>query len=324
MKKICITPVRNEAWILDSFLKAASLWADIIIIADQNSQDNSVSIALKYPKVHVIKNQCVTFNESERQQLLLDEARKFGSNNFILALDADEILSANFLESAEWDNFFSNPPGTQMAIKWVNVSPDLLSYWENFPHYIFGFIDDGSPKNSSIIHSPRIPVSNNKKTIYLNEVRLLHFQYAFYERLVVKHVWYQFYERIINPDKSILDIYEQYNHFRYTSKKKSSIPNEWLYSQNKNGFEIALIKDFSAFYWIELINDMVQEKGIQYFKNLYIWNDPVIQKFVMLPTSGKFLFYKYIHSSILYNYGKLPNRFYKRILKTILDFFLSN
>lgn len=324
MKKICITPVRNEAWILDSFLKAASLWADIIIIADQNSQDNSVSIALKYPKVHVIKNQCVTFNESERQQLLLDEARKFGSNNFILALDADEILSANFLKSAEWDNFFSYPPGTQMAIKWANVSPDLLSYWENFPHFIFGFIDDGSPKNSSIIHSPRIPVSNNKKTIYLKEVRLLHFQYAFYERLVVKHVWYQFYERIINPDKSILDIYDQYNHFRYTAKKKSSIPNEWLYSQNKNGFEIVLNKDFSSFYWIELINDMVQEKGIQYFKNLYIWNDPVIQRFVMLPTIDKFFFYKYVQSFILYNYGKLPNRFYKRVLKKIFDFYLSN
>ncbi|MCA6439255.1 MAG: glycosyltransferase family 2 protein [Sediminibacterium sp.] len=324
MKKICITPIRNEAWILDSFLKAASLWADIIIIADQNSDDGSLDIARKYNKVHLIENRSVEFNEPERQELLLNEARKFGDNNFILALDADEILSANFLYSKEWEDFFLNPPGTQMALKWANISPDLHSYWENFPHFIFGFIDDGSPKNSSIIHSPRIPVSNNKKTIYLKEIRLLHFQYAFYERLIVKHVWYQFHERIINPDKSILDIYEQYNHFRYTFKKKSSIPNEWLYSQNKNGFEIALIKDFSSFYWIELINNMVQEKGIQYFKNLYIWNDPVIKKFVKLPTSGKRLFYKYIYSFILYNYGKLPNRFYKRALKKIGDFFLSH
>jgi len=34
---ICMTPVRNEAWILHAFLKATSLWADHIIIADQNS-----------------------------------------------------------------------------------------------------------------------------------------------------------------------------------------------------------------------------------------------------------------------------------------------
>lgn len=34
-----LTPVRNEVWILDRFLKAASFWADHIIIADQMSTD---------------------------------------------------------------------------------------------------------------------------------------------------------------------------------------------------------------------------------------------------------------------------------------------
>ena len=36
---IDLTPVFNEAWVLPAFLKATSLWADYIIIADQMSTD---------------------------------------------------------------------------------------------------------------------------------------------------------------------------------------------------------------------------------------------------------------------------------------------
>jgi len=72
---ICLTPVKNESWILEKFLKCASLWADHIIVADQNSQDNSREIAAKFPKVHIINNPS-QFHEGERQALLLREARK--------------------------------------------------------------------------------------------------------------------------------------------------------------------------------------------------------------------------------------------------------
>ncbi len=41
---ICLTPIRNEAWILERFLQCASLWADYIIIGDQNSDDGSREI----------------------------------------------------------------------------------------------------------------------------------------------------------------------------------------------------------------------------------------------------------------------------------------
>ena len=65
---ICLTPVRNEALILDRFLKATSLWADHIIIADQMSTDGSREIAKKHPKVTLIDNLSETFNEPERQK----------------------------------------------------------------------------------------------------------------------------------------------------------------------------------------------------------------------------------------------------------------
>ena len=44
---VVLTPVRNEAWVLHAFLKATSLWADHIIIADQMSTDGSRDIYIR-------------------------------------------------------------------------------------------------------------------------------------------------------------------------------------------------------------------------------------------------------------------------------------
>ena len=101
MKKplvFCLTPVKNEAWILERFLSCASLWADKIIIADQGSTDGSKEIAAKFAKVITIDNPSTVLNEFNRQQLLLAEARRISSDpKVLLALDADEFLSSNFL-----------------------------------------------------------------------------------------------------------------------------------------------------------------------------------------------------------------------------------
>jgi hypothetical protein len=107
-KLICLTPVLNEAWILERFLKCTSLWADHIIIADQRSTDGSREIARRCPKVTLIDNRSEVFNEPERQQMLLAEARRIPGAKILLALDADEFLTANFLTSPEWE---TNSPG---------------------------------------------------------------------------------------------------------------------------------------------------------------------------------------------------------------------
>ena len=72
---ICLTPVKNEAWILERFLECASLWADQIIIADQGSDDGSREIARSFNKVQLIENSAKVFNEPERQKLLIEAAR---------------------------------------------------------------------------------------------------------------------------------------------------------------------------------------------------------------------------------------------------------
>jgi hypothetical protein len=101
---ICMTPVRNEAWVLHAFLKATSLWADYIIIADQISTDGSREIALSYPKVILIDNNNPDYDEASRQKLLIDKAREIEGDKILFGLDADEVFSANFSETDDWQN----------------------------------------------------------------------------------------------------------------------------------------------------------------------------------------------------------------------------
>ena len=61
---VVVTPVRNEAWVLDAFLTCTSSWADYIILADQHSDDGTREIAQKYEKVILIDNPTQEWSEN--------------------------------------------------------------------------------------------------------------------------------------------------------------------------------------------------------------------------------------------------------------------
>ena len=101
---ICMTPVKNEAWILDRFLQCASTWAEHIIVADQQSTDGTREIAESYDTVTLIENDTPAYDEAGRQQLLIDAAREIpvDGKRILIALDADEFLTANWMSHPEW------------------------------------------------------------------------------------------------------------------------------------------------------------------------------------------------------------------------------
>lgn len=175
MKIIVLTPIKNEEWILDIFIRSCLFFADHILIADQNSTDKSVEIASKYEKVIVIKNESKDFNEDERQKLLINKARElFGLHNFLLALDADEIITSNSLNSSGWDKIRQAALGTVFLFDKPTPLFNLdlaLRYYEGFP---LGFVDDGSEHYPSAIHSTRIPTPPNSAKIFVESISFLH------------------------------------------------------------------------------------------------------------------------------------------------------
>ena len=55
MKVIALMPVRNEAWVLEHSLRCLSGYCDVILVADQDSEDASREICRGFPRVTVLE-----------------------------------------------------------------------------------------------------------------------------------------------------------------------------------------------------------------------------------------------------------------------------
>lgn len=188
-KIIVLTPVKNEAWILHPFLATCSVFADHIIIADQQSTDGSLEIYPKYPKVILVENSNPDFNESERQLLLLNKARElYGTNNVLLAIDADEILAGNAMETQDWEKMTKARPGTILYFEKPSLYKDTSTVIR-FHHggWPLGYVDDGAQHYPQKIHSTRIPTPEYAEKMYLEQIKFIHYNTvrlgAFYSKL---------------------------------------------------------------------------------------------------------------------------------------------
>ena len=276
---ICLTPVKNEAWILDRFLQCASLWADHIIIADQMSTDGSREIALKYPKVQLIDNKSEEYNEYERQKLLLVEARRIYCSqrpNLLITLDADEFLSSNFLNSPEWEVINQQPKGTIIQFNRLNIHPDLRSYWAGGDQFPWGFMDDCiSEHEGTLIHSNRIPLPNNALTYHCHDIKVLHYQFTDWARMQSKHRWYQCFEMINRPHLHPISIFRIYHHM-YAIDKSQLLPlkPEWFDFYEKKGIDMHSIHQEKTYHWDKQIEAYFEKYTPQYFALLDIWQSP--------------------------------------------------
>lgn len=272
-KIICLTPVKNESWILEKFLMATSLWADHIIIADQFSDDDSREIARKFEKVILIRNPSVEFNEPERQRLLIEAARKIEGPRLLITLDADEFLTANFHDSDEWKFIMHAPAGTVIRFKWINLKPGLAKYWSPDTHFPWGFMDDGSEHTGAVIHSTRIPMPANHMKIDLEEIKVLHYQYTDWERMASKHRWYQCWEVLNRPKRSAFEIYWQYHHmYEVTDADLLDVKNEWFDFYLTKNIDVKTIKKEGIYWWDREVLKLLQRHGARVFKKLDIWD----------------------------------------------------
>ncbi len=272
-KIICLTPVKNEAWILRMFLKSVSLWADHIIIADQGSTDGSIEIAKSFPKVTLIHNSSKEFNEETRQKLLLEEGRKIEGPRLFIALDADELISANYMNSSEWEQLQFVEPGTVIQFRLINLRPDMKTCWSPDYNFNIGYMDDGASHSGNVIHTSRVPVNNQKKSILLKDIKLLHYQFTDWDRMKSKHRWYQCFE-LVSGEKHPVSIYRQYHHM-YSIPPKELFPacEEWFEGYEKKGIKVRVVHKEGTYYWDRLVEDYLSQYGTKYFQSLNLWED---------------------------------------------------
>jgi len=272
-KVICLTPVKNESWILERFLKCTSLWADHIIIADQNSDDGSEEIAKSFQKVIYVKNSASQFNEPERQKLLINEARKISGEKVLVALDADEALTGNFLNSPEWESMLTAPKGTVVRFQWINLCDDMENCWVPHHRHPFGFVDDGSEHSGLEIHSPRVPVPFGSPSLLMNQIKVLHYQCTDQNRMKSKHRWYQVWERANRGIDSSVALYRQYNHMNAVLQSDiKKIDQKWFDDYELNQIDMKSIICDEVYRWdFEVLNEM-EKHGVDMFRNVPIWD----------------------------------------------------
>lgn len=271
-KIICLTPVKNEAWILETFLRCASVWADHIIVADQMSTDSSREIVSRFEKAILVNNDSPIFNEPERVQLLLREARKISGPKILIALDADEIMAGD-LEWLRSEEFLSTPSGTRITFEWVNVEPACKRFWNSNPPMSWGFVDDGSRHSGKLIHSGRVPEPDGTPVIHATKLRILHLQYIDWDRMKSKHRWYQCYERIQFPKKSPLSIYRTYHHMDAIAEQKMSvITDESISVYTQMGIDPFLHVKEDVYRWDREVVAMVRGHGFTTYRYTDIWD----------------------------------------------------
>lgn len=272
-KIICLTPVKNEAWILDRFLQCASLWADHVIIADQNSDDGSPEIAARYPKVQVLRNASDNYSELERQKMLIDAARRIPGPRLLFALDADEIITANWMDSPEWDAVCQAAPGTVLRFQWANLLPGMKTAWMPPETRTMGFMDDGSPHEGLPIHSPRLPQPQTLPWKELREIKLLHYPYMDWERMKGKQRWYECWECVHHPKRRPISLYRQYHLMdALPADRVQSVLPEWLNGYQQRGIDMTTVRR-EQYYWRDtLILEMFQEYGARRFRKVDLWD----------------------------------------------------
>jgi hypothetical protein len=273
---VCLTPVKNEEWILDRFLTCAAEWADHIVVADQQSDDASRDIARKHPKVVLAENPESEYSEAGRQQLLIAAARKIPGPKVLVALDADEFLSANFHTAKDWATALASPPGTVIEFPRIELLPGARQYFrdsaeDSGQRFPYGYVDDGAAHDGSAIHSPRVPVPAGAPRVALTETVALHLQFCDRPRTESKHRWYRCYERLKYPSKSLTAIHRTYDWFERTEARVRDCRPEWLDGYAWGGIDLTSVPPPAAYWWDWEVLRMFARHGPQHFRGLDIW-----------------------------------------------------
>ena len=278
---IVVSIVRNEAWVLDAFLSAASCWADMIIIADQMSTDGSREIYKRYPKVHVIDNDRPNMHQAESRKLVLDEARRVlnGNTNAVLfALDADEVLEGDFMQLPEWEMIINSKPNDCFEWSWMNLLPgDAKHYDVPVPYYwavhVSDQIWDGVfPDNK--IHEWRLPFPRS----YANEIVLKNFYSLHYGCLSIKRVEnkHRFYQVNSVEDGSrynMIGLYRQYHPLVDT--KIYPVPDDAYIYYQRQGLDIPSMLNLSddGEHYTKEVKAYFEKNGTQRYLMLDIWDE---------------------------------------------------
>jgi glycosyltransferase involved in cell wall biosynthesis len=239
---VVLTPVKNEEWIIEKFLEVTSKVADRIILADQGSTDETISIARRFKKVVIIRNDNSEYDEGFRQRLLIGKARElYPGIKLMLALDADEIITFDSISSKAWEVIDRSPPGTGFTFEKPDILSPISKCLRRSEYFRLGYLDDDAVHQGTKVHSPRLPFSRN--LVNIDGIKFMHFAlarpiaYWSRQRLysVIENIQSTspFYHRLLKYSRQLND--------RNHEMESSATPSIWLQGWQELGISFAAI-----------------------------------------------------------------------------------
>ncbi len=277
---MALLPVKNEDWILPTYLSSISKLADEIIALDDTSSDKTRQI-LESAGVLVLSAPKADFpNLGAKRNILLNEGRKRNGTHFI-CLDADEIFSSDFLPHAR-ETIESLKPGQKLSMRWVHFWKDTTHFLNDGNHPLgsvwkdIAFCDDTAllyPEKA--LSEPRTPIANAHEDLLVPENKgvVLHFQFANWKRVQYKQAWYRCLEFIqgIRGARRINATYGMT--LKDNGLLTAPVPTIWIsslplpkqsYQPNSNWHKKEILKWFDIY-------------GIEFFEPLQIWYIPELR-----------------------------------------------
>lgn len=281
-KIVALVPGHNDARYLPNCFKALACYADAIVYLDDASTDDSLAVARSLKKEcnieQIIQKEEWVRHAGLDRNILLNAGRAIGGTHFI-TLDADEIFTANCLENNYLKNIILNlKSGESLFMTWIQLWRSLDRYrydssvWTH-NYKPFAFCDDGICAHAShYLNERRIPDNLQGKQWFLEGYRygVLHFQFVNFENLLIKQAWYRCLERVLNKNRSVESINQEY----FPSKNESGLateqsPDFWF---ERYAFFDSEAPKKQETWRVENVMDWFEKYGLNRFAGLDIWD----------------------------------------------------
>ena len=323
---IVITPVRNEAWVLEAFLTHCSSWADHIIVADQHSTDGSREIAMRFPKVTLIDNPTDEMHQANARLLLFQAVDRIEGEKIVWAMDADEFLSDGFQHTTGWKTIMSSATGSIFCLRWQNLIGDYQheeSAEQAYSEWVYHF--DANDSTATLyaeaekraIHESRLPCPSTATYTNIDDIRFVHLARLNVRRTRNKNDFYQVstLDKLNRPVNGI-SIYRTYHTANHPQPTATAVR---LTTSDGNDITSLVHIGDSGLHYVDEMIAILQRTGYRKFRWLSIWDNPDLR-------AAGIDYQPPLHIRIIHIYlkntqrhiGSLPVRIIDKLLKKIV------